>query len=466
MTQQITFQYALKLLNQKEEDFLQQASQVRERKTQLLGALRFLGILDLLDFPEDSGDPEEEDKKNPARTIPETIDHFGQTESDEQSSKPSPDFSSKTGPLQGDSIYERAHQQANQDRAYQQARQEAMVEMRKKVLALGPQTLFPNPKELLNAQGNDPSEWLLDRANASRDEILTGSTTLKELLENLDNLDGIRFNQNIIREFLGGIFNSDSTDKEPGNFDPVEKINDHWNSLGSVPGYRSTTEEIGPGTADQGSDIREPAVPYSNIKDQPSPDSDIREPASPYPYSNIKDRPIPDPDSNIWDRPIPDPDSNIWDPAVGDRDIGDSNIWDAAVPDSNIRGPAAPDSDPAVPDSLMELRPNFKKTPNLGEKMKRVGIAAKGKTLSPNEVTKLLIDQGQYRSRMKNIRYQVRWIMRENPLQYEKIGEDTFRFIGPVRKTSGNLPASPLRMPPRRIQTNHRGETNPRSPTS
>ena len=148
MTQQITFQYALKLLNQKEEDFLQQASQVRERKTQLLGALRFLGILDLLDFPEDPG---KEDEMNPARTIPETIDHFGQTESDQQSSKPSPDFSSKTGPLQGDSIYERAHQKANQ---------EAMGEMRKE--ALGPQTLFPDPKELLNTQGNDPSEWLLD----------------------------------------------------------------------------------------------------------------------------------------------------------------------------------------------------------------------------------------------------------------------------------------------------------------
>ena len=303
-----------------------------------------------------------------------------------------------------------------------------MVEMRKETL--GPQTLFPDPKESLHAQGNDPSEWLLDRANASCDEILTGSTTLQELLNNLDNLDGIRFNQNIIREFLGGIFNSDSTDKEPGNLDPVEKINDHWNSLGLVPGYRSTTEEIGPGTADQGSDIRDPAIPdgdikdpavpypYSNIKDRPSPDSDIREPASPYPYSNIKDR------------PIPDPDSNIWDPAVGDRDIGDSNIWDAAVPDS-----------------LMELRPDFRKTLNLIEKLERLGIAAKGKSLSPNEVTKLLIDQGQYRSRMKNIRYQVRRIMRENPLQYEKIGEDTFRFIGPV--------SSPLRMPPRRIQTNH-----------
>ena len=263
MTQQITFQYALKLLNQKEEDFLQQASQVRERKTQLLGALRFLGILDLMDFPEDPG---KEDEMNPARTIPETIDHFGQTESDGQSSKPSTDFSSKTGSLQRESIYERAHQKAYQ---------EAMVKMRKE--ALGPQTLFPDPKESLHAQGNDPSEWLLDRANASCDEILTGSTTLQELLNNLDNLDGIRFNQNIIREFLGDIFNSDSTDKEPGNFDPVEKINDHWNSLGSVPGYRSTTEEIRPGTADQGSDIREPAspYPYSNIKDRPSPDSDL-----------------------------------------------------------------------------------------------------------------------------------------------------------------------------------------------
>ena len=368
MTQQITFQYALKLLNQKEEDFLQQASQVRERKAQLLGALRFLGILDLLDFPEDPG---EEDKKDPARTIPETIDHFGQTESVGQSSKPSPDFSSKTGPPQGESIYERAHQKNYQ---------EAMVEMRKE--ALGPQTLFPDPKELLNVQGNDPSEWLLDRANASCDEILTGNTTLQELLENLDNLDGIRFNQNIIREFLGGIFNSDSTDKEPGNLDSVEKINDHWNSLGLVPGYPSTTEEIGPGTADQGSDIRDPAVPY--------------------PYSDIKDRPIPD--------------------------------SDPAIPDSDIR-------DPNVPDSLVELRPDFREAINLGEKMERVGIASRGKTLSPNEVTKLLIDQGQYRSRMRNIRYQVRRIMRDNPLQYEKIGEDTFVFISSVRKTPGYPPA-------------------------
>ena len=404
MTQQITFQYALKLLNQKEEDFLQRASQVRERKTQLLGALKFLGILDLLDFPEDPG---EEDKKDPARTIPESIDHFGQTESDEQSSKPSPDFSSKTGPLQGDSIYERANQ-------------EAMVEMRKE--ALGPQTLFPDPKELLNAHGNDPSEWLLDRANASCDEILTGNTTLQELLNNLDNLDGIRFNQKIIREFLGGLFKSDSADKEPGNFDPfVEKINDHWNSLGLVPGYRSTTEEIEPGTADQSSETRDPDIPDSELaailyRDAKNP---------PIPYSNIKDRPIPD--SEIRDSATPDSD-----PAAPDSDpaIPNSDIWDAAVPDS-----------------LMELRPDFRKTLNLGEKMERLGIAAKGKSLSPNEVTKLLIDQGQYRSRMNNIRYQVRWIMRENPLQYEKIGEDTFRFIGPVN--------SPIRMPPRRIQTNH-----------
>ena len=300
MTQQITFQYALKLLNQKEKDFLQQASQVRERKTQLIGALRFLGILDLLDFPED---PEEGDEMNPARTIPKTIDHFGQTESDGQSSKPSPDFSSKTGPLQRESIYERAHQQAYQ---------EAMVEMRKGTL--GPQTFLPDPKELLNAQGNNPSEWLLDRANARRDEIPTGNTTLQELLSNLDNLDGIKFNQSIIRNFLGGIFNSNSSDKEPDNSDPVEKINDHWNSLGLIPGYPSTTEEIGHGTteqgSDQGSDIREPAVPYpySNIKDRPSPDSDLailyRDSKDPFtPYSNIKDRPIPDSDPAIPDSP-------------------------------------------------------------------------------------------------------------------------------------------------------------------
>ena len=399
MTQQITFQYALKLLNQKEEDFLQQASQVRERKTQLLGALRFLGILDLLDFPENPGDLGEENKKDPEGTSPESIDYFGQTESVRQLSKPSPDFSSKTGPLQGDSIYERANQ-------------EAMGEMRKE--ALGPQTIFPDPKELLNTQGNDPSEWLLDQANASCDEILRGNTTLQELLNNLDNLDGIRFNQNIIREFLGGIFNSDSADKEPGNFDPFEKINDHWNSLGLVPGYRSTTEEIGPGTADQSSETRDPDIPdselaailYRDSKNPPIPYRDIKD--SPIPYRHVKDPPIPDSD-----------------PAVPD-----SNIWDADVPDS-----------------LMELRPDFRKTLNLGEKLERLGIAAKGKPLSPNEVTKLLIDQGQYRSRMKNIRYQVRWIMRENPLQYEKIGEDTFRFIGPV--------SSPLRMPPRRIQTNH-----------
>ena len=88
----------------------------------------------------------------------------------------------------------------------------------------------------------------------------------------------------------------------------------------------------------------------------------------------------------------------------------------------------------------MELRPDFRKTLNLGEKMERVGVAAQGKTLSPNEVAKLLIDQGQYRSRMKNFRHKVRAIMRDNPLQYEKIGEDTFRFIRPIRKTPGRPP--------------------------
>ena len=271
MTQQITFQQALKLLNQKEENLLEQTSQVRERRAQLLGTLRFLRIPESLDFPENPG---KEDKINPARTSPEIINYFGPTESGRQSSKPSSDFSSKTSPLQVDSIYERAHQKAYQ---------EAIEEMRKG--APVPQTLFPdNPHE-----------------------ILTGSTTLQELLDNLDNLDGIRFNQDIIREFLTDLINSDS----------VEKTNDHWNSLGSFPGYQSTTEEIGPGTADQDSDIREPAVPY--------------------PYSNIKDRPSPD--SNISDLAIPD--NPITDPA-----IPDNPITDPAIPDNPITDPAIHNDQP------------------------------------------------------------------------------------------------------------------------
>ena len=405
MTHQITFQHALKLLNEKEENLLEQTSQVRERRAQLLGTLRFLGIPELLDFPEDTW---EEDKINPARTSPEIINYFGPTESGRQSSKPSSDFSSKTSPLQVDSIYERAHQ-----KDYQEA-----IEKIRKGTAV-PQTLFPdNPHE-----------------------ILTGSTTLQELLDNLDKPGRTRFNQDIIREFLTNLISSDS----------VEKINDHWNSLGSVPGYRSTTEEIGPGTADQGRDI-DPAVPYpypySNIKDRPSPDNDIsdlailyRDSKDPFiPHSNIKDRPSPNSDPAVPNSDPAVPDSNIWDPAVGDSD--------PAIPDSDIR-------DPNVPDSLTELRPNFRKTLNLGEKIERVGIAAQGKTLSPNEITKLLIDQKQYQARIKSIRYKVRRIMRDHPLQYEKIGEDTFRFIGTVRKTSRHLPASPLPMPPSRKQTNH-----------
>ena len=131
MTLQITFQYALKLLNQKEEDLLEQASQVRERKAQLLGALKFLGILELLDFPEDPG---EEDKKNPARISPESIDYFGQTEFVGQISKPSPNFSGKIETPHWDSIYERAYRKA-------------WEEMNKETLR--PETLFPdNPHEI------------------------------------------------------------------------------------------------------------------------------------------------------------------------------------------------------------------------------------------------------------------------------------------------------------------------------
>ena len=141
MTLQITFQYALKLLNQKEEDLLEQASQVRERKTQLLGALKFIGILELLDFPEHPG---EEDKKDPARTSPEAIDYFGQTGFVRQLSKLSPDFSSKTEPPQWDSIYERALRRARE-------------EMHEK--AFRPETLFPgNPYEPWGIYQENPTE--------------------------------------------------------------------------------------------------------------------------------------------------------------------------------------------------------------------------------------------------------------------------------------------------------------------
>jgi hypothetical protein len=170
MTQQNTFQYAIKLLNQKEENLLEQISQVRERRAQLLGTLRFLGIPELLDFPYDPLDL--------SYPPPETINYFDQTESSGQSPKPSTDFSSKTGPLQEESIYERAYQKARE-------------EMNKETLR--PETLFPdNPHE-----------------------ILTGSTTLQELLDNLDKPDRTRykpdrtrFNQDIIREFLTDLINS------------------------------------------------------------------------------------------------------------------------------------------------------------------------------------------------------------------------------------------------------------------
>ena len=201
----------------------------------------------------------------------------------------------------------------------------------------------------MNAKEKDPSEWLLDQANASYDEILTGSTTLQELL---DNLGGVRFNQDIIRDFLAGLINFDLTAKETSRLNRVadywnslNPVDDYWSSLSSVDGYRSSPEEIRPGTAGQDRHVRVPAVP----------------------------------------------------------------------------------------DSLMELRPDFRKTANLGENMERVGAAARGKTLNPNEVAKLLIHQGLYRAKMGSLRYRVRSIMRNSPLQYEKIDEDTFPFISPIR---------------------------------
>ena len=367
MTLQITFQDALKLLNQKEEDLLEQTRQVRERKTQLLGTLKFLGILELLDFPEH---PLEEDKKDTARTRTETIGYFGQTGFARDLSKLSRDPSDRAEAAQRDSIYERAFQKAWKEITEAHFRSDPLFpdnpyETQGHLLGRSyraAREIFRGPQGPLNAQGKDPSEWLLEQANASCDEILAGSTTLQELLDNLDKLGGVRFNQDIIRDFLAGLSKSDSIDQIPSR---PNRTDDHrsslrpaargqsslrpvtrdQSSLRPVDGYRSTTEEIRPRTA--GHQLR------------------------------------------------------------------------------RVRAPA-------LPDSLMELRPDFRKTANLGENMERVGGAARGKTLNPTEVAKLLIHQGLYRAKTGSLRYRVRQIMRNNPPQYQRIDEDTFLFLGPI----------------------------------
>ena len=373
MTLQMTFESALKLLNQTEEDLLEQVKHVRERRTQMIGALRFLGMLELLDLPG------EEDKKNPARTTPETIDYFGQTGSARASSKLPFESSGRAKITQGDSIYERAIQRA-EERAIRRAGEE-MDEKAFRYENLSPDNLHEASgyareaayqkahetayqsayqavregiwaqQESLNAKVRDPSEWLLDQANASCDEILAGSTTLKELLDSLDKLGGVTANQDIINEFLAGLSNFNLIAKEPNRLigmayhvSNLNMVDDHRSSPNSVADHRSTPEEIKPRT-----------------------DSQAR----------------------------------------------------------HVRGPA-------VPDSLMELKPDFRKTANLSENLERVGAAARGKTLNPNEVAKLLIHQGLYRAKMGSLRYRVRQIMRNNPMQYQRIDDDTFLFLGPI----------------------------------
>ena len=372
MTLQMTFQSALKLLNQKEEDLLEQARQVRERKTQLLGALKFLRMLELVNFPEH---PREEDKNDPVRISPEALSYIRQTGFVRNPSKLPFNSSGRAETPQLDSIYERAIQL---DSIYERAIQKARDDMAEE--SLRSETLFQGnlheasdydreaayqeiregiraQQESLNAKVGDPSEWLLNQANDSRDEILAGSSTLQELL---DNLGGIGFNQDTIREFLAGLINFDLIAKEPSKLNRT-----------------------------------------ANDRSSRSPADDYRSSFSPA--------------DDYW--------SSLNPVAVADYQS------------SHVRGPAAPDS-------LMELRPDFRKTANLGENMERVGAAARGKTLSPNEVAKLLIHQGMYRAKMDSLRYRVRQIMRNNPLQYEKVDEDAFLFIGHVPDI-GRTPGHP-----------------------
>ena len=372
MTLQMTFQSALKLLNQKEEDLLEQARQVRESKAQLLGALKFLRMLELVNFPEH---PREEDKNDPVRISPEALSYIRQNGFVRDPSKLPFNSSGRAETPQLDSIYERAIQKAKDDIAEESLRSETLFQGNlheasdydREVAYQEIREGIRAQQESLNAKVGDPSEWLLNQANDSRDEILAGSATLQELL---DNLGGIRFNQDTIREFLAGLINFDLIAKEPS------KLNRTAND-------RST---------------RSPADDYRSSF---SPADDYRSSFSPA-----------------------------------------DDYWSSLNPadeyqNSHVRGPA-------IPDSLMELRPDFRATANLGENMERVGAAARGKTLSPNEVAKLLIHQGLYRAEVGSLRYRVRQIMRNNPLQYQKIDEDAFLFVSTIpdsQRTPGHPPA-------------------------
>ena len=365
MTLQMTFQSALKLLNQKEEDLLEQARQVRESKIQLLGALKFLRMLELVNFPEH---PREEDKNDPARISPEALSYIRQNGFVRDPSKLPFNSSGRAETTQLDSIYERAIQKAKDDIAEESLRSETLFpgnlheasDYDREAAYQEIREGIRSQQESLNAKVGDPSEWLLNQANDSRDEIPAGSATIQELLDNLDNLGGIRFNQDTIREFLAGLINFDLIAKEPSKLNRT-----------------------------------------ANDRSSRSPADDYRSSFSPA--------------DDYW--------SSLNPVAVADYQS------------SHVRGPA-------TPDSLMELRPDFRKTANLGENMERVGAAARGKTLSPNEVAKLLIHQGMYRAKMDSLRYRVRQIMRNNPLKYENIDEDTFLFIGHVPDI-GRTPGHP-----------------------
>ena len=355
MTLQMTFQSALKLLNQKEEDLLEQARQIRESKTQLLGALKFLRMIELVNFPEH---PREEDKNDPARISPEALSYIRQNGFVRNPSKLPFNSSGRAETTQLDSIYERAIQKARDDMAEESFRSETLFpgnlheasDYDREAAHQAVREEIWAQQEPLNAKVRDPSEWLLDQSNTSYDEILASSTTLQELMDNLNNLDEVRFNKNMIREFLASLINFNFIDKEPSKLNRT-----------------------------------------ANDRSSRSPADDYRSSFSPV--------------------------------AVADYQS------------NHVRGPAAPDS-------LMELRPDFRKTANLGENMERVGAAARGKTLSPNEVAKLLIHQGMYRAKMDSLRYRVRQTMRNNPLQYEKVDEDTFLFIGHVPDI-GRTPGHP-----------------------
>lgn len=119
---------------------------------------------------------------------------------------------------------------------------------------------------------------------------------------------------------------------------------------------------------------------------------------------------------------------------VGERD-------EAAGPDEDAVGreaeSAPPDDDPAEsapagrrtgPAQLDHTRVDFTGTANIRERVRRVAETFRGIPLSPTEVTRVLLDSGQHRSTMVNLRPAVYRTLRDNREDYHRVGNGCFEL--------------------------------------